>query len=159
MKEHLGFLVSKDGQVFKNGKHVTTYETCKGYSIVSFYINGKCTSKSIHRLVAECYLPNPDNLSDVDHINGHRWDNRLENLRWVSHGENIKLSYAVGNRSAVGSSNANAKLSSGEVHDICFLLEKGYNVTCIKDMGFPRDRIYDIRSRKQWKHISKDYSF
>lgn len=44
---------------------------------------------SIHRLVAEAFIPNPLGLRDVDHIDGNRSNNRVENLRWVSHKENI----------------------------------------------------------------------
>ena len=44
---------------------------------------------SIHRLVAEAFIPNPLGLRDVDHIDGNKSNNRVENLRWVSHKENI----------------------------------------------------------------------
>jgi hypothetical protein len=43
-----------------------------------------------HRVIAEQFLPNVDNLSDVDHINHIRNDNRLDNLRWVTHQDNMR---------------------------------------------------------------------
>ena len=53
-------------------------------------INLKYTKKtySIHRLIAEVFIPNPNNYDIVDHINGNRMDNRVENLRWVSRHQN-----------------------------------------------------------------------
>ena len=50
---------------------------------------GKRKTCLVHRLVAKAFIPNPNNLPDVDHINGVRTDNRVENLRWVSAKENM----------------------------------------------------------------------
>lgn len=44
----------------------------------------------VHRLVAECFIPNPNNYPTVDHINRNRLDNRVENLRWATHSMQIK---------------------------------------------------------------------
>lgn len=56
----------------------------------------------IHRLVAMQYIPNPDNLSDVNHINGCKEDNRAVNLEWNSHSDNVKHSYDKLGRIATG---------------------------------------------------------
>lgn len=92
IKQHpsLGILVSSDGQIQvpKNGVHsehwTTGYRNDNGYCRV--VINRK--PFLVHRLVAETFIPNPDNKLFVDHINRVRDDNRVENLRWVTRSEN-----------------------------------------------------------------------
>tara|TARA_R110000765_G_scaffold350658_1_gene440679 strand:+ start:44 stop:523 length:480 start_codon:yes stop_codon:yes gene_type:complete len=60
-----------------------------GYMIVSFSKNGKQKKFVVHRLLAIAFIPNPENKPCIDHINGTKDDNRLENLRWVTHKENM----------------------------------------------------------------------
>jgi len=60
----------------------------KGYLTVMIYENNKGSWKSIHRLVAEAFINNPYNKPQVNHINGDKTDNRVENLEWVSASEN-----------------------------------------------------------------------
>jgi hypothetical protein len=50
----------------------------------------------VHRLVAEAFLPNPEGLPEVNHINGVRHDNRVANLEWVSHADNMRHAYSTG---------------------------------------------------------------
>ena len=57
-----------------------------GYRLVN--LRGIRNTVSVHRLVAEAFIPNPLGLRDVDHIDGNKTNNRVENLRWVSHKEN-----------------------------------------------------------------------
>ena len=56
----------------------------RGYLIVSILVDGKCIKKIVHRLVAQTFIPNLDNLPDVNHKNCIRDDNRVENLEWCS---------------------------------------------------------------------------
>ena len=70
-------------------KEVKTFKNKYGYIQVSLCKNGKQKSFKVHRLLATAFIPNPENKSCVDHINGIRDDNRLENLRWVTHRENM----------------------------------------------------------------------
>lgn len=70
-----------------------------GYSKVSVKdLNGKWTSKSVHSLVALTFIPNPENKTCVNHINGVRDDNRVENLEWVTPKENVLHSFQSGRR-------------------------------------------------------------
>lgn len=69
-----------------------------GYFEVSLSMNGKRTHKYIHRLVAEAFLKN-NGESDVNHINEIKSDNRVENLQWISHKENINYGSCINKRS------------------------------------------------------------
>ena len=60
----------------------------KGYLMVDLHKNGIRKHHSVHRLVAEAFIPNPDNKPCIDHINTDRTDNRVENLRWCTYSEN-----------------------------------------------------------------------
>ena len=59
-----------------------------GYCVYPVVYNDGRKTKRLHRIVAELFIPNPDNLPQVDHINGDRADNRVENLRWASRNQN-----------------------------------------------------------------------
>ena len=85
------YLIYPEGRVWSNYgkggflKHVVSH---KGYDRVGLHRDGKKKKFSVHRLVAQTFIPNPDNKPEVDHINQDRSDNRLENLRWVTKSEN-----------------------------------------------------------------------
>lgn len=64
------------------------YFDSSGYPQVIFRVNGKNKTKKVHRIIAENELPNPKGYTDIDHINGIKTDNRVDNLRWCSHKDN-----------------------------------------------------------------------
>lgn len=75
----------KDGQLVEFSRSVTN----SGYYQIGVVKDGKPSARLVHRLVAETFLNNPNNLRDVDHINNNRLDNRLDNLRFCTHSFNL----------------------------------------------------------------------
>lgn len=59
-----------------------------GYYYVLLYKDGKALRKTLHRIIAKAFIPNPENKPQIDHINGDKTDCRIENMRWVTPGEN-----------------------------------------------------------------------
>lgn len=90
--------VSVDGWVcsFRKGKVLTPKKNWDGYLRVQLWHRNKCRFVSIHRLVAETYIPNPDNLPFVNHKDGNKGNNRVENLEWCTQRQNIQHAWRTG---------------------------------------------------------------
>ena len=86
----MNYEVTSDGKVLQNGIQIHQ-NTNNGYKTV--FINKKYYR--VHRLVAEKFIPNPDKKPNVNHKNGIKDDNRMENLEWVTQKENVHHYYNV----------------------------------------------------------------
>ena len=71
-------------------------KTRKGYLRVKLYKEGSKKTVSVHRLVAEAFIPNPNNLPEVNHKKGIKTDNRASELEWNTTKENIQHAYKTG---------------------------------------------------------------
>lgn len=72
----------------------------RGYRQVGAGYHG--STQLVHRMVAETWIPNPNNYEEVNHINGNKDDNRAENLEWVTPSENIRHAYRTGLKKVEG---------------------------------------------------------
>jgi len=84
------YLIFPNGDVDNSkGKILKPYNT-RGYLAVKLYKNKKQTTKLLHRLVAEHYIPNPGNYPEVDHIDRNKCNNDVTNLRWINRAGNCQ---------------------------------------------------------------------
>lgn len=86
---------SKSKSYFKRPSFLLKPTDVSGYKKVSLSKNNSPKNFYVHRLVAIAFIPNPENKPHINHINGLKLDNRVENLEWVTAKENINHSWKV----------------------------------------------------------------
>jgi len=81
------YSITKEGKVYSSVSHKWLKNTMNtlGYLVVGLDYK----VYTVHRLVAMTYIPNPENKPQIDHINRHRFDNRITNLKWTTQKENM----------------------------------------------------------------------
>lgn len=89
--------VSNTGNIRRTkDKKILKKQLRGGYFRVSLCIHGKFNFKSVNRLVAIAFISNPENKPQVNHINGKKDDDRVENLEWCTRSENIRHAIRIG---------------------------------------------------------------
>lgn len=126
----------------------------RGYPSLELTKNGKGVTYSVHRLLANQFIPNPENKKEVNHINGIRTDNRIENLEWVTRTENALHSVNV-LRKNVGESHSNRKITFHNSLGIRKLYQKRHElkitVAKIGEMyGISGANVCSIGKNKTW---------
>lgn len=96
------YAITEDGQVwsYRTKQFRKPFVNNSGYLQVSLIIHSKVKNFLIHRLVAEAYIPNPNNLPEVNHKDENKLNPHYTNLEWCTHEENINYGTCVQRRSA-----------------------------------------------------------
>jgi uncharacterized protein YaiE (UPF0345 family) len=163
-KDIEGFETLYEVSNYGNIKNKTTNKIRKlgvhsmGYWHVDLWIKGKQFNKHVHRLVANAFIPNPDNKPFVNHKDGNKQNNFVDNLEWCTPLENMKHARKNGyfdGKIPIGSKCFNSKLNEKtalEIYDLAINnifkvteLAKMYNIT--------HSVVSEIKSKKTWKHI------
>lgn len=141
------YTITENGEIInnRNSKRVKPQPNGKGYLRVS--IGGKL--QFVHRLVAEKYIPNPENKPQVNHKDGNKLNNSVDNLEWVSNMENRQ--HAVKN--LLHLSGEKCPWSKITQKDVDFIREnKQYTARQIAEMfNISMSNVRTIRQGKSWK--------
>jgi hypothetical protein len=158
-----GYWIYPDGRVWsgpkktkRKGTFLKTHKCTNGYRFITLYVSGVSQMKLIHRLVAEAFILNPLSKPHVNHINGIKHDNRVENLEWVTLSENMQHAAKLGLLQGVkGSKNVHSKLTESDVLEIRRLYVPGK--VSMKELagmfGVCEQHISVIIRRKKWAHL------
>ena len=134
------YIVSDTGKVRRVGSdrdHSTREK--KGYLVTDLYNEGKRTTERVHILVAEAFIPNPDNKPEVNHDDGNKLNNHVSNLEWCTKKENAEHAWRTGlyrpSYGMLGKKNPNAGrkgkafriVETGEVFETLAKCEKAIN--------------------------------
>ena len=138
----------------KNNYILAQWKDKDGYKICQIKINGKWKHCRVHRLVAQAFIPNPDKKPEVNHINGIKDDNRIQNLEWATTSENQKHAFKIGlSKARRGSDACNSILSEKQTMEI--FLSTLPQVDIAKLYNVSKHVINQIKIGKAWEHLTK----
>lgn len=143
------------GSIFRKKSIILKPKTDRyNYQAVHLSKDNKKSWPTVHRLVAEAFIPNPENKRMVNHKDGNKQNCCSDNLEWVTNDENVAHAVATGLVNNKGISNPKNKLSESDVVEIRKLRNNGYKCNEIAKMFNVNDRsISNITLRKSWVHI------
>lgn len=156
------YLICNKGFVFNediNGIQAP-FISNKGYLRATMCHKGIRYKDLIHRLVAKYFIDNPNNLPQVNHKNGNKHDNDVDNLEWVTPQQNVIHSYDT-HLNHSGEKCSLAKTTDEQIHHVCRLLvENELTIKEISKITNTTKRIVKhVLYRDTWIRISKDYDF
>jgi len=158
VKGHPRYEISRNGTIRnrENLKIKSQYVGSTGYYMVSFSYNNKSKPQRVHRLLATTFKPNPENKPNINHLDGNKLNNDLNNLEWCTHAENMRHAFRTGLANNTGIKNGMAKLNPASARKIKQLLSEGVSQQKIADQfNVSRSCILKINLNKTWKHVAQ----
>lgn len=142
------------GRLWDNWRRMKHRTDAYGYAIVELRHNGTVKLTKVHRLVLSAFVCKCPQGMEASHCNGVRDDNRLSNLRWDTHRNNVADKIKHGTQQH-GEKSGAAKLTDNDVREIRNLLYRGERQSVIATRyGVSRPTIGYIKQSKTWTHVT-----
>lgn len=162
------YQINEKGEVispYRGWHKMTPHEIPKGYLRVNLRTSKGTKFFMIHRLVLEAFSPVENSLAlQVNHKDGNKHNNALENLEWCTQAENMAHSSRIGLRDNMpkGENSSNNTLTEKQVLEICEELTNPNRESYSKigaRYGVSKHAIHDIKRKRSWSWLTKDYNF
>ena len=136
-------------------KELTAGEKAGGYLQLRVKIDGKLKTVVVHRLVAEAFIPNPENKPEVNHKDGNKKNNHIDNLEWATRSENIQHAVTAGLRDRVAiAASKRGKVWIKELHQMQKQPVIATNIKTGEQIDFESQQEAAQELRLQKAHIS-----
>jgi len=142
----------------KRWKVVAPFKERTGYSVARIWLgDGKRKGVRVHRLVAKTFIPNPNNYEEINHKNGVKTDNRVENLEWCDRKYNAEYINVLNPDANRGENNPMAKYTNEQILEIYNLAWEGkLTYQQIADrFGMVKQEVPMIKFGKLWTYVTK----
>ena len=143
--------ISSFGRIKSNitGKILKTYINSDGYMLATFPIDGVKKRRTVHRLVANAFIPKVEGKEFINHIDANRVNNKVDNLEWCTPSENTRHSFALGISKRRPHHTKAVKRSDGRIYQSMS--------AAARDLNVPYSYIRDVCRGKQ--KSTRGYSF
>lgn len=143
--------VSNYGRVRNIRGHIMKIQNIARYKGLTLRKKGERKTFLLHRLVAQYHIPNPNNLPQVNHIDGDKTNNHISNLEWTTSSENHKHGYSIGLKSKKGEKHHLNKLNEKQVLEI--RNHEGFYKDIAEKFGISKSQVGSIKRRESWSHL------
>ena len=165
IKDYEGlYSITSDGRVYSHGRFVTNGKdwrdgmylkgdiSNRGYIRVDLHVRQEHDKRSVHRLVGEYFVENPEDKPQINHIDGNKLNNNASNLEWCTQTENNRHARDTGlNKGPIGELQGRSKLKEHHVRII--KRSNIFNYKLAEIFNITQQTICDIKKGRSWTHV------
>jgi DNA-binding transcriptional regulator YiaG len=160
------YMITKTGKVYSCYSKIfmKPHQNKDGYlKVIINNNNNKKVNKTIHRLLMENFVPNPENKKEVNHLDGNKQNNSLDNLEWLTRKENAQHASSLGLFNPVktpmpGEKNGNSKLKEKDILEIRAAKGQVTQGNLAIKYGISKSQIDRIQNGHYWNHVKNEVS-